>query len=84
MLHEFRNSGWLDGADGLSLLSVVFYTEDDQANFESLAGVDPLPTTGTISSDQSAAITTIGLPLTSSSTLADVRALARAQYPGML
>ncbi|HEX3739455.1 MAG TPA: hypothetical protein VHV29_06985 [Terriglobales bacterium] len=80
----FRNSGWLDGANGLSLLSVVFYTDDDQANFESLAGVDPLPTTGTISGDQAAAITAIGLPVTSSKTLADVRALARTQYLGML
>jgi hypothetical protein len=80
----FKSSGWIDGTAGLSLLSVVFYTDDDQSNFESLVGVDALPITGTISADHAAAITAIGLPVTSANTLADVRALARAQYPGML
>jgi hypothetical protein len=80
----FKSSGWLDGAAGLSLLSVVFYSDDDQTDFESMPGVDPLPTSGTISMAQAAAITAIGLPVTSANTLADVRALARAQYPGML
>jgi hypothetical protein len=79
----FRNWAALDGANGISLLSVRFHSDDDQANFESLAGVEALPTTGTISADQAAAITAIGLEVTTASTTVDVRESARKQYPAM-
>ena len=81
----FKNSGRISGLNGVSLLSGRFHSDDDQANFESLAGVDPLPDSGTISADQAATIAAIGLTsVTASSTTSDVRALARAHYVGML
>lgn len=43
----FRSWAALDGPNGISLLSVRFHSDDDQANFESLARVEALPTTGT-------------------------------------
>lgn len=80
----FKNWGALDGPNGLSLLSVRFHSDDEQGNFESLAGVDSLPDTGTISADQAAAIAAIGLTITSANTTEDVRQMAKQQYPGML
>jgi hypothetical protein len=80
----FRNSGALDGPNGVSLLSVVFHSDDNQSNFESLAGVEPLPDSGTISADQAAAIVSIGLAVTPSTLLLMCVRLAKQQYPGML
>jgi hypothetical protein len=80
----FKSWTSLDGPEGLSLLSVnKFQSDDDQYNFESLAGVEPLPTNGTITQEQADAITTIGLTVTTANTMADVRALAKQHCPGM-
>jgi hypothetical protein len=74
----------LDGPNGMSLLSVAkFHSDDDQYNFESLAGVEPLPTSGTLTQEQADAISAIGLVVTADSTLADVRTLAKQHCPGM-
>lgn len=80
----FQNWGALDGPDGVSLLSVRFHSDEDQSNFESLVGVDPLPDAGTISADQAAAIAAIGLAVTTANTTEEVRQVAKLQYPGML
>jgi hypothetical protein len=100
----FKSWTALDGPDGMSLLSVkAFHTEDDQYNFESLDGVQPLGrqsvTTGTSTStvsvdgaptldgvltqEQADAISAIGLSVTTANTMADIRALAKQNCPGM-
>jgi hypothetical protein len=79
----FRNWAALDGPNGISLLSVRFHSDDDQASFESLAGVEALPNTGTISEDQAITITAIGLAVTIANTTAEVREMAKQQYPAM-
>jgi hypothetical protein len=79
----FQSWTALDGPDGISLLSVrKFHSDDDQYNFESLDGVEPL-VNGSLTKEQADTISAIGLPVTVENTVVDVRLLAKQHCPGM-
>lgn len=80
----FQSWTAIDGPDGISLLSVrKFHSDDDQYNFESIDGVEPLPANGILTAEQANTLTAIGLAVTAESTMAEVRALAKQHCPGM-
>jgi hypothetical protein len=73
----------LTGPSGC-LVCGFFFNDMARMQFESLDGVQPLPMSGPLSSDQAAAIAAMGLQVDESSTLADVRRVAKSECPGML
>jgi hypothetical protein len=66
-----------------TLVCGIFFNDMARMDFEELDGVQPLPRSGPLSSDQVAAIAAIGLNVDATSTLADVRRMAKAEK-GML
>lgn len=82
--HFFTSWASID-VSGASLLSVRFDSQDSQDLFESMAGVIPIPATGSITAEILTKLQALGLPAsTSALTLKDIRRIAKAHYKAML
>ena len=79
--HVFQAWAALSNPDGTALLSASFYGDSGQEDFEAQECVQPLPTSGTLPTGMVTSLSWLGV--TSTSTLVDVKRLAKAVYSAM-